>query len=152
MLPVRVLNTLMLGRPLAARIMDREPGSHAWIFVSSTIPDHQSWDEIRAAWTRTRLASPEYDPPRQFYIRYTSLNDIHLFAEEQGDLDLAMRTSPPTEDWVVVTSELAEVESVLASLLSDLENLRHPASVDYPEPPIDSATRKTVAEVIERLE
>jgi hypothetical protein len=55
MIPTRVVNTLNLGRAMAARIDTGQPGFTAWIFVCGTVDRARTWDSIREAWT---LAQP----------------------------------------------------------------------------------------------
>jgi hypothetical protein len=69
-----------------------------------------------------------------------------LAAELRGDLDLAMREAPP-EDWFVIVGDIAGLERVLQRFLQNLEILRLPSNVDYPEPPPEFARERTLEDV-----
>jgi DNA-binding transcriptional ArsR family regulator len=149
MIPAEVLNALMLGRPLAAKLNAGDSKLHVWIYVSSTRLRDESWDSVRQHWTLTRQARGTYEPPRQFFVRYTRLTDDHLVAEERGDLDIAMRDMP-ADDWGVVTSDMSELEVVLSSFVSDWQTFRPPSTVGYPEPPLNFTTWVSVADLLNR--
>jgi hypothetical protein len=70
-----------------------------------------------------------------------------LRGTRHGDLDVAMQADPP-EDWVVVDPEIDAVEQVLLRFLDDLEAIRLPAAVDYPEPPPAFARQRTLEDVL----
>lgn len=147
MLPERVRNTLSLGREVAARVDVGDPGWSAWLFVRPVIERDATWDAVRRHWTGSRESSRHFEPPQQFVVRYTRLSLAHLEAVERDDLDLAMEADPP-EDWVVLAPELDSVERVLSRFLPDLESMRHPANVGYPEPPPRFARQRTLDDVL----
>jgi hypothetical protein len=70
-----------------------------------------------------------------------------LEAERRGDLDVAMQADRP-DDWVVIAPEIDAVEQVLLRFVDDLEAIRLPAAVDYPEPPPAFARERTLEEVL----
>lgn len=146
-IPPRVLSTLNLGRAMAAKVDTAQAGWIAWLFVRGTLARERTWDAIRKTWTLTGTAPQAFEPPRTFVIRYTRLSDAHLEADRRDDLDLAMREDPP-EDWVVITSDLDAVERVLRRFLPDLERIRLPVDVDYPEPPPQFARERSIEDVL----
>ena len=147
MLPERVQRTLNLGHPVAAKLASGEPGWTAWLFVRPVIRREATWDALRKGWSLDGEAAQRFEPPAQFVVRYTRLSDAHLEAEERDDLDVAMRTNPP-EDWVVLAQDLETVERILSHFLDDLEGVRLPAAVDYPEPPPEFARERSAADVL----
>jgi hypothetical protein len=112
LLPTRVENALKLGRPLATKVDATEPGSIAWVHVRPVILRELTWDALRESWTRSGEASPRFESPTAFVVRYTLLSHEHLKAEQRDDLDLAMRDDPP-EDWAVIAPDLDSLEKVL---------------------------------------
>jgi hypothetical protein len=58
-----------------------------------------------------------------------------------------MRADRP-EDWIVIAPETDIVEKVLLRFLDDLEALRLPVDVDYPEPPPEFARERTLEDVL----
>jgi hypothetical protein len=80
-------------------------------------------------------------------VRYTRLSETQLEAEKRNDLDLAMRADPP-EDWAVLAPSVDSLELVLRRFLPDLDTIRLPADVDYPEPPLVFARKRSLDEVL----
>jgi hypothetical protein len=145
MIPTRVVNTLNLGRAVAAKVDTGEPGWTAWLFIRGIAESARTWDAISKAWTLDRTATQPFEPPSAFVVRYTRLSDAHLALPDA--LDLTMRTDPP-EDWIVVAPDLDAVERISSRFLDDLDTLRPPANVDYPEPPPQFARERTLDEVL----
>jgi hypothetical protein len=146
-IPTRVVNALNLGRAMAARVDTGDPGWTAWLFIRGVIARDQTWDALRETWALSGTAARVYEPPRAFVIRYTRLSEAHLEAERRDDLDLAMRANPP-EDWVVIAPDLESTERVLRRFCPDLERIRFPAEVDYPEPPPRFAELRRLEDVL----
>jgi hypothetical protein len=147
LLPARVLNTLNLGRSMAARLETGEPGWTAWMLVRPVVSRDSTWDTLRRNWTLTREANGPFEPPDRFVVRYTRLSAAHLEAERHDDLDQAMRADRP-EDWVVIAFGIDAVEQLLLRFLDDLEAIQLPAAVDYPEPPPAFARARTLEDVL----
>jgi len=147
LLPTRVLNALNLGRAMAARVETGEAGWTAWMLVQPVVSSESTWDALRQRWTFHRMATAQFQPPQRFLVRYTRLNEVHLEAERRGRLDLAMRADRP-EDWVVVASDVDEVERLVRRFIDDLEAIQLPAAVDYPEPPPAFARQRTLEDLL----
>ncbi len=94
----------------------------------------KTYAQVRAEWTRTRLAS-FYDGTILCYqIRYVELSDWHLADEWAADLDVAIEQRPIIDKTMDVEDEATLVE-VLSAWLSDLSQLQSPSAVHYPYPP-----------------
>jgi hypothetical protein len=138
---------LNLGREVAARVPEDQPGWTAWLLVRPIMNRHETWDSVRARWTASRSAAHAHQPPTAFMLRYTRLSDVHLEAEARGDLDIAMREHP-VDDWVVIAPDLDVADRVIAALLPDPDALHLPSAVEYPEPPRAFARERDVRDVL----
>jgi len=58
-----------------------------------------------------------------------------------------MRADHP-KDWVVIAPEIDVVEEILLRFLDNLEDIRLPIDVDYPEPPPEFARERTLEDVL----
>jgi len=58
-----------------------------------------------------------------------------------------MRADPP-EDWVVIASEIGDLERVLRRFIDDLETVQLPAAVAYPEPSPAFARQRTLEDLL----
>lgn len=147
LLPSRVLSTLELGRPVAARLRSTPKDGGAWLHVRPIVDPSRTWDSLRDCWALQRQTSQPFRAPTAFVVRYLALSRVHIEADERGDLDLALRAHP-AEDWQVVVPDLASLEKVLALHLRDFETVRLPADVDYPEPPPEFAKARSLDDVL----
>jgi hypothetical protein len=136
-----------LGRAMAAKLNTGVPGWTAWVFVRPVVASKLMWDTLREAWTLQREASRHFEIPSGFVVRYTRLSESHLAAELRDDLDLAMRVAPP-EDWFVIVVDIDQMERLLQRFLQDLDILRLPSNVDYPEAPPEFARERTLEDVL----
>jgi hypothetical protein len=108
-----------------------------------------TYHEQLEEWTRTREALGRYDDEiASFTVRYTELSDWHLQPKWEWDLDISM-SDRPVEDWFVAIPDKSTLVKFLALRLSDLNELRTPAEVDYPDPPTND-TRWIALSEIER--
>jgi len=102
---------------------------------------------MSATWQLEGEAVQRFRAPTAFVVRYTRLSNVHLEAEERGDLDVAMRAKP-AEDWEVFVPDVDRLERVLAIHLEHPEVLRIPVEVGYPEPPAGIAKSRTLEDVL----
>src|SRR4051812_19341024 len=103
MIPLKILNRLRLGRPVAAELPRSEPEYRAWIHVQPLFdPDRTSFNDPEFGLER-RVERYSEGNLKGYRVRYVRVHEKYL--PYPNDLDLAWEDSETSSDVVQVSND-----------------------------------------------